>query len=79
MKSRTLGVVLATILAVGGCMLGFYQRITDAAPPAMPFAAAERREEIVAQLREVNAQLKELNALLRSGEVKVITRPEEKK
>jgi len=60
-------------------VLSFHQSTDAAPPPSMPFAAAERREEIVAQLTEVNAQLKELNALLRSGELKVIARPEEKK
>ncbi len=61
-------------------VLSFYQ-MSDAAPaqPPMPFASGEQRSEMVNQLKEINAQLKELNALLRSGELKVIVRPEEKK
>lgn len=69
-------------LLVGGnvlvwLVLSFHQ-MTDAAPQ-MPFASGEQRIETVAQLKEVNAQLKELNTLLKSGELKVIVRPEEKK
>ena len=75
---RNLGILVA--IAVFGCVLSFYQMTGAAPPPAqMPFASVEQRGEMVNQLKEINAQLKELNALLRSGELKVIVRPEEKK
>ena len=77
--SRRLGwTLLVGANVVFWLVLSFYQ-MTDAAPPVqMPFASGEQRLEMVAQLKEINAQLKELNALLRSGELKVIARPEEK-
>lgn len=78
MKSRLAYLGILAAIAVFGCVLSFYQ-MTDAAPPAqMPFASGEQRSEMVTQLKEINAQLKELNALMRSGELKVIARPEEK-
>ena len=78
--SRRLGwTLLVGANVVFWFVLSFYQ--TDAAPPPaqMPFASVEQRGEMVNQLKEINAELKELNTLLRSGELKVIVRPEEKK
>lgn len=81
MKTKLYGLGIFVAIVLFGCVLSFYQR-TEAAPPGpqLPFAnSVEQRLDMINQLKEVNAQLKELNALLRSGEVRVITRPEEKR
>jgi hypothetical protein len=79
--SRRIGwTLLVGVNVLFWLVLSFY-RMSDAAPPSaqMPFASAEQRSEMVNQLKEINAELKELKELLRSGELKVIVRPDEKK
>jgi hypothetical protein len=82
MKRRTGWALLVAANVLCYCVLSFYQTTRAASGPAgrPPFAnSVEQRMEMIRLLTEIRDQVKQQNALLRSGELKVVVSPPDKK